>query len=43
MQRRLPIMLTNIIADRLTVIALTQQIAELRQRLAMMMIVLSGG
>ena len=30
MQRRLPIMLTNIIAHRLAVIALTEQIAELR-------------
>ncbi|VGP70383.1 hypothetical protein SB00610_03430 [Klebsiella quasipneumoniae subsp. similipneumoniae] len=43
MQRRLPIMLTNIIAHRLTVIALAEQIAELRQGLAMMMIVLRGG
>ena len=30
MQRRLPIMLTNLIAHRLAVIALTEQIAELR-------------
>ncbi len=36
-------MLTNIIAHRLAVIALTEQIAELRQGLAMMMIILSGG
>ena len=43
MQRRLPIMLTNIIAHRLAVIALAEQIAELRQGLAMMMIVLRGG
>ena len=43
MQRRLPIMLTNIIAHRLAVIALAEQIAELRQGLAMMMIILSGG
>ena len=36
-------MLTNIIAHRLAVIALAEQIAELRQGLAMMMIVLRGG
>ena len=40
MQRGLTVMLTNIIADRLAIVALVQQFAQLRQDLPTVMILL---
>ena len=40
MQRGLTVMLTNIIADRLTIITLVQQFAQLRQDLPAVVILL---
>ena len=42
-QRRLPIMLADIVAHCLTVVPLTQQLAQLRQNLALMVILLRHG